>query len=587
MNAQATRNKQAAPPDPGITMAIPLNKLVLSELNARKTYPDEDVIGLSDNIHERGLHQNLVVSKSPTLRGIHEVDAGGRRFLALKRNVKLGRLPGDWPVPVKIVPREEAAEASLDENIQKIALNPADEFTAYARIIAGYEADGMADPAERIAQCARRRGVTVRHVEQRLRLAALAPEILDALRAGTISLDAAKAYAGHPDHEQQLNVFAAEEKKPEGWRHGIPAIRDAIKRRTYPVDHKAVLYIGLDAYLVAGGRVGTDLFMGGEEREEILDPSIVDRLVEAKAAREARALAAQDGWAGGAVKPWQVRGDSFAEPAGRPRGTQQVFVGKLEAAEKPSATLWYELKPDGSGLQAMDFAFAPVETVDETRARAAAGSVDTETLHRERVRKLQVELTAARLAMPPIAGTPLEGRTHWPKRVNGIDALHVDEESGDFVIALLVRIPAADVLAKRDAAEWEIADRESRAAAADAAATKVAPGPDDEPIEEPVAKLAEMIEARISARPGLRGIDGIAAAQRFARELIAELERDHGARYRESYGTRHLQLAGIKVSCTAGKFALLDSWVAKARKLAAEAPPAKAEAEAKVAESVS
>jgi ParB family chromosome partitioning protein len=54
---------------------------------------------------------------------------------------------------------------------------------------------------------AKRFGVTTRFVEQRVRLAELAPVVFAALAAGEITLGVAQAYAVTPDVDRQARVF--------------------------------------------------------------------------------------------------------------------------------------------------------------------------------------------------------------------------------------------------------------------------------------------------------------------------------------------------------------------------------------------
>jgi ParB family chromosome partitioning protein len=100
-----------------------------------------------------------------------------------------------------------AQEASLAENFHRFAMNPADECLAFGQLIEqGADVEGVA----------RRFGLTVRFVEGRLRLAALAPVVFEALGAGEITLDIAKAYGATPDRERQAFVF--EQVAAATWR---------------------------------------------------------------------------------------------------------------------------------------------------------------------------------------------------------------------------------------------------------------------------------------------------------------------------------------------------------------------------------
>ncbi|MFN8957684.1 MAG: ParB/RepB/Spo0J family partition protein, partial [Hyphomonadaceae bacterium] len=94
--------------------------------------------------------------------------------------LKRKAITSDFEVPCQIVPADLAEEASLAENVQRVAMHPLDEVEAFGRL-AG---EGQTEDA-----IAARFGATVRHVRQRLALAALSPTLKDALRKGELGLD--------------------------------------------------------------------------------------------------------------------------------------------------------------------------------------------------------------------------------------------------------------------------------------------------------------------------------------------------------------------------------------------------------------
>jgi len=344
----AAARKQPEPAEvPAGIIYIPLNKLLLSPGNVRKTGGDEDIESLAASIHAPRLIHNLVVTAAPGGQaGLYEVDAGGRRWRALQLLVMQRKIARNMPIACKVEERDQATETSLAENIDRIMMNPADEAEAYATIVARYaeqwvggDLDARGAENERIAHCARRFGVTERHVRQRLRLADLAPEILTALRENLISLDVARAYASVSDRSMQLQVW-----KQEKQRGGNDAktVRDKLAGRIYTTDHRAVRYIGVEAYEEAGGRVEPDLFFGAEDGLVLLDPSIVDRLVATKAAEQAHRLAQEEGFLDGLVKPWS--GPSYAEPKA-PEGYVRQFSAKTSMPEEKrgAALVAYQL----------------------------------------------------------------------------------------------------------------------------------------------------------------------------------------------------------------------------------------------------
>lgn len=490
----------APPPAPDPACAIvcmPLNKLILSPRNVRRTDAEDGVEGLADDIAARGLIHNLVVTEGQGGR-VWEVAAGGRRWRALHLLVKRGLLPRDWPVPCRVEPRESARETSLAENIHVLAMNPADEVEAYAHVVrdladswAGADAATPADAqAARIVHCARRFGVSERHVLQRLRLAALHPEILAALRERAIHLDAARGYAGHPDPEEQRRIFVALDKR--GAAGDLGAIRDAVANRTCSADSPVVRYVGLDAYLAVGGRLETDLFFGADCGPlRLLDPATLDQLAGEKAQAEAAVLAAEGGWAGALVKSWTA--PSWVEP--RAAGFEHRWRGaeRLAPAERAEALVSYEIDGDGDDAFLRQRPHAWVRTASAPVADAAASVADAAydacvAVNAAR-RQEEILLRAARLAMPRFVGTPLEGRVFECPASGWVEPI-TQRPDGTFLVAVLVAVPAADIdagmaeaeaLLARD--EAELAEEE-RALAAEAAtdsepaAIEAAPQPD-------------------------------------------------------------------------------------------------------------
>ncbi|WP_454599092.1 ParB/RepB/Spo0J family partition protein [Qipengyuania sp. SM2507] len=468
-----------------MTDTVPLNKLVLSPRNVRKTNGDEDIAGLAESIKSKGLLQNLVVSRA-TQGQLYEVDAGGRRLRALQLLASRKDLPKNWPVPVKVIAPDAATESSLAENLQKIAMNPADEVEAFATIVDGYEANGMASPAERISNCARRFGVTERYVAQRLALAALAPDILDALRENRITIAAATAYASHPEQSEQLKVFKAHEKRSGTYgKHDPREIKDALKGRIYQIDHKLVRYIGLDAYREAGGEIATDLFFDDGERDIILNPALVEKLAAEKGAIEAQKLAQSSGWLDALLGP--VTGHSWQTPK-PPAGYACRWVSNpadTPAEQRAESHALYRISDDAE-LE-LDAHHAYFKTPESDGASAPGLSqAELEAERVENRRQAELRYRAARLAAPKVAGTPLEGRAFWPVQRSWISAYEEDGE-GSVIVALLVKVPIEDLEEQMAEAErrYELEQQELAEEAA------LAEAEESEGSADPAAAMAE------------------------------------------------------------------------------------------------
>ena len=269
---------------------ITLYKLVASPRNVRRSTDDEADRQLKADLEARGLLQNLVVSSVRKPRGCFAVEAGGRRLRALKALAEEGKLSANAAVNCFVLDDGSAArEASLAENFQRLSMNPADECTAFQQLIEqGADVEGIA----------RRFGLTVRFVEGRLRLAALAPAIFEALGSGEISLDLAKAYAANPDHERQLHVF---EQMNRGYGGAYPdSVRRMMTQATIRANDRRARFVGEEAYVAAGGRVERDLFSDDDEARW-LDIALLERLAADKLETEATRLAAEFGL--GFVRP--------------------------------------------------------------------------------------------------------------------------------------------------------------------------------------------------------------------------------------------------------------------------------------------
>jgi ParB family chromosome partitioning protein len=266
---------------------IPLNKLVPSPRNVRRTADEQADLQLKADIDARGLLQNLVVTAAAKPRGSFAVEAGGRRLRALQRLAEDGRLDKAHEICCLVVEAGTAAqEASLAENFQRLTMNPADECVAFRQLIEqGSDVEGIA----------RRFGLTTRFVEGRLRLANLAPVVFEALGAGEIGLEVAKAYATTPDQERQAYVFA-EVSRGYGAAHP-DSIRRMMTQSTASATDRRARFVGEEAYVAAGGRIERDLF-ADDAATSWLDVAILERLASEKLEQAAaRAAAEMDiGW---------------------------------------------------------------------------------------------------------------------------------------------------------------------------------------------------------------------------------------------------------------------------------------------------
>ncbi len=432
---------------------LPLNTLCLSSLNVRHTERDADIASLAEDIAARGLIQNLVVVPAHFMTGEAtegwddkwEVIAGGRRFQAMQLLVADGRLAVDHPVACLVEDRDEAREISLSENLHKVSMNPADEFAAYQAIVDNTP-DLNRDAA--IAKCAKRFGKTVRHVEGRLRLASLCPEVLDALRADLISLDAAKAYAATTDHDLQRKVFAARERDTYSG-HNANTIRYEIRGKTLPLDAPLATFVGLVAYQAEGGRIEAEMFMGAEGQQRIVDVPLLKKLATAMGEAAVPALAKADGFKSGLFVAETARMARMPKP---PEG----FALAWDNCDQPSKTKLkksiavYAINAEGTGLERI----GRLKPADETKKTEAPRDWEAERAEQNRIRA--IEHKASQMAIPKFAGTPLEGIAFYP--ANGWNR---DCDDDHVYVELLIKVSITDIEAQRAEAERLIDEEEA------------------------------------------------------------------------------------------------------------------------------
>ena len=265
--------------------SVKVKNLTLSKDNVRKSNRDAGIDTLAANIAAQGLLQNLIVTPLKKA-GTFTVKAGGRRLRALQLLIQQGTLPADHIVPVLVLSDDDnAIEASLAENFQRVPMNPADECTAFNFLIQ----KGMT--AEDVAK---RQGVTTRFVEQRVRLAELALPVFEALAAGEITLGVAQAYAVTTDVDRQARVFA--QMKTSYYGDNPDNIRRAILNGTVKANDAKARFVGREAYVAAGGRIEGDLF-ATEGDENWIDVDLIETLAASKLEAAAAELARDQGLA--------------------------------------------------------------------------------------------------------------------------------------------------------------------------------------------------------------------------------------------------------------------------------------------------
>ncbi len=286
-------NAKSTPKAAKITLseavAIPFEKLALSQANVRRIANGQSIEDLAEDIAHRGLLQSLsvrpILDEAGAETGRYEVPAGGRRFRALEHLVKTKRMVKTVKVPCIVRAADSAISATEDsiaENAMREALHPLDQFRAFK---------ALADAGMPNADIAARFFVTETIVRQRLRLAGVSPVLLEAYGANEMTLECLMAFSVTEDAARQVRVWEALSKRGNisNW-----SIRQALTERSVSIGEPRAVFVGEEAYVAAGGGVLRDLFA---ERGDgwFQDEDLLNRLAEAKLATFSETVATE-GW---------------------------------------------------------------------------------------------------------------------------------------------------------------------------------------------------------------------------------------------------------------------------------------------------
>ncbi len=317
------------------------------------------------------------------------VMAGNRRLRTLRRLRDAGEailgvvVTDDWLVPVILGDANDADafEITSAENVQRLALTPVEEFRAFEK---------MAQKLP-VKEVAAHFGVPEKRVQQRLKLAALHPDVLAALERGKISMEAAQAFTVEPDPQRQASYL----KKARGsWDLSADTIKRAFTNDLVRSDSVIAKQIGKKAYLDAGGEILGDIF---GDTSYWISPEIIERLL-AERLKAQKAEWAEAGW---------------------------LFVETVEEFGKDThfgnSAIYYavELQPEMAPLTAelqaeADGIAAKIAAIDEAEEAAEEESDEAELAEYVRLEERLEEIDAGRERGFTAEQKAISGVVFWP-----------------------------------------------------------------------------------------------------------------------------------------------------------------------------
>ena len=273
-----------------VSSTVPYKKLRQTSLNARKHNVDtlnfkRGIISLARSIAARNLLQNLIVfSDDEVEQDCWFVAAGQRRLMALDYLHRVGAIDDDYPVRVDFIDKADALVVSVSENNDRVAMHLSDLIASI---------NELANNGDSVEMIATKFGYKASYVRKLMKLANMAPELMQLLRNNKISLNQLIALSITDDHDLQLKAWenCSFDKSPKDLR------RLALNEEEPVSDNKYIKVIGIDAYRDAGGEIKHDLFTQHESHGGyILNPSLVQELALNKLQMLAEQVANNEGW---------------------------------------------------------------------------------------------------------------------------------------------------------------------------------------------------------------------------------------------------------------------------------------------------
>jgi len=175
---------------------IPIELIHRNEKQPRWVFSEAEIDELAASIREKGVLQPILVRPAPDVEGHFEIVAGERRWRASQK-AALHTLPA----LVRDLDDAQVLEIAVIENVQRSALNPIEEASAYQQLI---ELHGrtQADVADAV-------GKSRAHVANAVRLLNLPPAAREHLMEGRISAGHARAILGAADPEALAELVVA------------------------------------------------------------------------------------------------------------------------------------------------------------------------------------------------------------------------------------------------------------------------------------------------------------------------------------------------------------------------------------------
>ena len=269
-------------------ITLPLKDIAIGK-NIRVDTSNVNIGDLVESIRSHGLLENLIVQQAAAgAKTPFRLVAGFQRVRALRELTKQKHFTRDDTFACLVIPDgANAAEIALAENTARTAMHAADQALVFRNLI---EKDGMD-----ITGIAARFNTSERQVRRALAIANVHKDILADYRAREINYDIVKTFAGIKDPIEQLTVYRKIQE--HNWSMNPQAIKSFLSNARESVFSNELLFVGIQAYIDAGGQIEEDLFADKpKDALYAINPDIIKELIDKKLAGYAEQFNGQWNW---------------------------------------------------------------------------------------------------------------------------------------------------------------------------------------------------------------------------------------------------------------------------------------------------
>ncbi|HOS87873.1 MAG TPA: ParB/RepB/Spo0J family partition protein [Candidatus Pacearchaeota archaeon] len=180
---------------------IDINKIKPNPYQPRKEFNEEELNALADSIRKYGVLQPIIVHRIEKKNPAGGAPLEEYQIIAGERRWRASQIAGlkQMPAIIKTPNNREKLEIALIENVQRKNLNPIDKAEAFDQLRKEFNL-----LEKEIAQVA---GISREAVANSLRLLALPPDIINALKKEKITEGHAKSLLSVRDENLQRQIF--------------------------------------------------------------------------------------------------------------------------------------------------------------------------------------------------------------------------------------------------------------------------------------------------------------------------------------------------------------------------------------------